>query len=106
MFLTNHSSACLLHYVRVVKNVACLSSLLFSTHSPIFKPLHRVWPLLYHSVYTVLCLKTQSLEARRRAKLGESKIATKLCDKILSNTSIVLKRDGHTYLRLFHGFNL
>ena len=28
MFLTNHSSAFLLHDVRVVKNVACLSSLL------------------------------------------------------------------------------
>ena len=27
MFLTNHSSAFLLHDVRVVKNVACLSSL-------------------------------------------------------------------------------
>ena len=30
MFLTNHSSAFLLHDVRVVKNVACLSSLLCS----------------------------------------------------------------------------
>ena len=29
MFLTNHSSAFLLYDVRVVKNVACLSSLLF-----------------------------------------------------------------------------
>ena len=28
MFLTNHSSAFLLHDVRVVKNVACLSSLM------------------------------------------------------------------------------
>ena len=28
MFLTNHSSAFLLHDVRVVKNVACLSSLI------------------------------------------------------------------------------
>ena len=59
-------------------------------------------PALYHSVYTVLC-KTQRLEARRRAKLGESKIATKLADKILSHASILLKRDGRTYLRLFHG---
>ena len=60
---------------------------LFSTHSPIFKLFHRVWPLLYHSVYTVL-YKTQRLQARRRAKLGESKIATKFADKILSSASI------------------
>ena len=32
MFLTNHSSAFLLHDVRVVKNVACLSSLLRGCH--------------------------------------------------------------------------
>ena len=78
---------------------------IFSTHSPIFKPFHRVWPLLYHSVYTVLC-KMQRLEAWCRAKLGESKIATKLADKTLSYASILLKRDGNTYLRLFHGSNL
>ena len=29
MFLNNHSSAFLLHDIRVVKNVACLSSLIF-----------------------------------------------------------------------------
>ena len=39
------------------------------------------------------------MEARRRAKLGKSKVATKLGDKTLSNASILLKRDGHTYLR-------
>ena len=32
MFLTNHSSAFLLNDVRVVKNVACLSSLLTLAH--------------------------------------------------------------------------
>ena len=34
MLLTNHSSAFLLHDVRVVKNVACLSSLLIATFYP------------------------------------------------------------------------
>ena len=32
MFLTNHSSAFLLHDVRVVKNVACLSSLIAAVY--------------------------------------------------------------------------
>ena len=58
--------------------------------------------------FCVYCImyKTQRLEARHRAKLGESKIATKRADKILSNASILLKCDGRTYLRLFHGSNL
>ena len=48
----------------------------------------------------------QRLKTRRRAKLGESKIATKLVKKTLYNASIVLKRGDHTYSRLFHRFNL
>ena len=37
MFLTNHSSAFLLHDVRVVKNVACLSSLITYKKRGLFK---------------------------------------------------------------------
>ena len=36
MFLTNHSSAFLFHDVRVVKNVACLSSLLFKNEEAMY----------------------------------------------------------------------
>ena len=58
----------------------CLSHYLVHTHR--FSSHSIVWPPLYHSVYTVL-YKTQRLEAWRRAKLGESKIATKFADKTL-----------------------
>ena len=40
MFLTSHSSAFLLHDVRVVKNVACLSSLLVNSGCP-----RGSWPM-------------------------------------------------------------
>ena len=81
----------------------CLSHYLVHTHR--FSS-HSIESGLYCiTVYTEL-YKTQRLEARRRAKLGESKIATKFADKTLGNASIPLKRDGHTYLRLFHGSNL
>ena len=41
MFLTNHSSAFLLHDVRVVKNVACLSSLVSCLVLEIFRFFER-----------------------------------------------------------------
>ena len=39
---------------------------------------------MHHFVYIVLC-KMQRLEARQRAKLDKSKIATKPANKTLSN---------------------
>ena len=74
----------------------CLSYYLVHTHRFLS---HSIESVLYCMTLCILYYvrKTQRLEARRRAKLGESKIATKLADKTLSNASILLKRDGHTY---------
>ena len=43
MFLTNHSSAFLLYDVRVVKNVACLSSLLTCKTRDKFRLNNKQW---------------------------------------------------------------
>ena len=93
----------------------CLSHYLvhthrFSSHS-IESGLHCITLCILYYVrrkgWKLGSLRSRRLEARRRAKLGESKIATKLADKItIKRISILLKRDGHTYLRLFYGSNL
>ena len=53
-------------------------------------------------LYIVLCLRTtQRLEAMATGEMGESKIATKLANKTLSNASIVFKCVGHTYIHVY-----
>ena len=72
MFLTNHSSAFLLHDVRVVKNVACLSSLMHATTIPL----------------ATIC-RLQDFDHTRAMGISYQCIRTKV-DKIL-NTNSMLK---------------
>ena len=67
MFLTNHSSAVLLHDVRVVKNVACLSSLLTSNVRGISPKYQRILsgksPSQRSPSSVPFCIREQHLEA-------------------------------------------